>query len=422
MPWSREPSTAGVEPRQHSTALRAQAHPHPPPKLADTVSVTWVAFRSLPQEPTVFLALRDLRFARGRFLLMGAVVGLMAVLAVILSGLSNGLVQDGVSGLRALPVTHLGFQPDVSGDAFSRSTVEQSAWQRAASTPGVRAAAPYGNQLAHAKIARNGAAVDLALFGVEPGSFLAPTPVTGHPLGSEPDGVLVSSKLTKAGVKVGDTLVIDRVGVRLPVIGTIGDDSFGHVAVAYAPLRTWQQVHYGLPGQVPAEAYRQATAVALQLTGGADPAAVGRATGTHVVGLSASFAYSPGFTAETSTMTLIQVFLYLISTLVVGAFFVVWTLQRGSEIALVKALGASSGYLVRDALAQAAVVLIGAVAVGALVGVGLGSLMGGMPFQLRAAPVSLAAGLLIVLGLAGAAVAVRRITSVDPLLALGAHR
>lgn len=33
----------------------------------------------------MFLALRDLRFARGRFALMGAVVALIAVLGVLLS-------------------------------------------------------------------------------------------------------------------------------------------------------------------------------------------------------------------------------------------------------------------------------------------------------------------------------------------------
>ena len=46
-----------------------------------------------------FLALRELAFARGRFALMGAVIALIAVLMVLLSGLSVGLVNDGVSGL-----------------------------------------------------------------------------------------------------------------------------------------------------------------------------------------------------------------------------------------------------------------------------------------------------------------------------------
>ena len=50
----------------------------------------------------MFLALRELRFARWRFTLVGSVVALITVLVVLLSGLSSGLVNDGVSGLQRL--------------------------------------------------------------------------------------------------------------------------------------------------------------------------------------------------------------------------------------------------------------------------------------------------------------------------------
>jgi putative ABC transport system permease protein len=61
----------------------------------------------------MFLALRELTFARTRFGLMGAVIALIAVLMVMLSGLSVGLVNDGVSGLQKLPVTAFAFEKHV---------------------------------------------------------------------------------------------------------------------------------------------------------------------------------------------------------------------------------------------------------------------------------------------------------------------
>ena len=63
----------------------------------------------------MFLALRELRFARGRFALMGLVIALIAVLMVMLSGLSAGLVNDGVSGLKAMPVTAFAFDESTKG-------------------------------------------------------------------------------------------------------------------------------------------------------------------------------------------------------------------------------------------------------------------------------------------------------------------
>ena len=50
----------------------------------------------------MYLAWREILFARTRFLLMGAVLALMSMLVVIISGLTAGLVNDDVSGLNAM--------------------------------------------------------------------------------------------------------------------------------------------------------------------------------------------------------------------------------------------------------------------------------------------------------------------------------
>lgn len=118
-------------------------------------------------------------------------------------------------------------------------------------------------------------------------------------------------------------------------------------------------------------------------------------------------------------MSLIRTFLVVISALVVGAFFTVWTVQRTHQIGLLKALGASTTYVVRDALGQLAIILATATALGMVVAVGAGSLIGGeVPFRLEAGSLISSAALLIVAGMLGSLVALRRITRVDPALAL----
>jgi len=139
--------------------------------------------------------------------------------------------------------------------------------------------------------------------------------------------------------------------------------------------------------------------------------------------LTESFNASPGYEAETLTLSMIQFFLYAISALVVGAFFTVWTIQRSHDLAVLRAVGASSRYLLRDSLMQAAILLVGFTALGVAAGVGMGALMpDAMPFDLEAAPIAVASGLTIALGLIGAAVAVLRIVRIDPLRALGGQR
>ncbi len=375
----------------------------------------------------MFLALRDLRFARGRFALMGAVVALIAVLGVLLSGLASGLADAGISGLRALPVTHIAFDEKATSEQFSRSTVEQEDWEAWSEAPGVERAEPFGNTLVNAQVTQGeekDEKVNLAVFGMAPDSPLAPSPAEGKGLKDGGGGSVITQEIADLGVRVGDVLTADKSGVRLTVTGLVDDTvSYGHIGVAYADLDTWRHLHYGLPGELPEAARRQATAVALTLEDGADATAVEQATGTRADDKETTYGASPGYTAESSTMALIKGFLYAISALVVGAFFTVWTVQRKPEIALLKALGAPTGYILRDALAQVVAVLVVATAVGTAVGLALGSAMiGKAPFSLSAPAIATSAGLLIGLGAVGAAVAVRRITAVDPLTALGATR
>jgi len=376
----------------------------------------------------MFLALRELWFARTRFLLMGAVVALISILMVILSGLSSGLVVDGVSALQRTPVQAFAFAEGTKTDsAFSRSVVTEDQADAWRARPDVARAELFGNTIVNAKT-DGGTPVDLTLFGIRPGSFLEPSVAEGTPIGGDTD-VVLSDSARATGVELGDTIVVDRLGTRLNVVGFTSDKrTFGHVDVAYLPLNTWQEIHAGvrLGEQVPPSAYTEASVVAIEGVDGALPdlAAGDAEAGTAAKTLEESFDASPGYSAEMMTMSMIIAFLYAISALVVGAFFTIWTVQRSREIAVLRAMGASTGFLLRDSLLQAVIVLVGSVAVGVLIGLGLGSGLegSGMPFVLETGPIVQGAVLLIILGLVGAALAVTRIVRVDPLAALGENR
>lgn len=360
----------------------------------------------------MFLAWRDLLVSRGRFVLVGVVISLVALLTTMLSGLATGLVHDGISGLEELPVSHLAFQPG-SEAVFSRSTLTAdnlSPWTDELGD----AASPVGMSFFNAKRS-DGTTVDLALLGVDPDGFLSPTPDVGGGLGSEP-GLVLSHAFEEEGVEVGDELTIVGVDRAVPVVGFTEAGSYGHVDLAFASLETWQELVFG------DNARGRFSAVALQAPDGVDEAdleRIGEASETEAITKEGAYKGSPGFTAETSTMDLIRGFLLLISALIVGAFFTVWTIQRTRQIGLLKALGATNGYVLRDSLGQLAVILVTATAIGVAVALGLGSLVGsGVPFSLEPAPVIASAAALIVLGMAGSLVALRRITSVDPVVAM----
>ncbi|MFI8256125.1 ABC transporter permease [Streptomyces filamentosus] len=375
----------------------------------------------------MLLALLELKAARGRFLLMGSVVVLVAALVGIVSGFTTGLGDDTVSALRRLPATHIAFAAGSDSDQFARGLIDDrtaSGWSGEDHTE----ATPLGVSLTRGTTGR-GVEVDLAAFGVEPGAFAAPATDTGIPLdGAAPNGVVVSRQLVNEGVRVGDTLTVDRLGITLDVVGTTGRSSYGHVPVAYVTTDTWRRIRFTVPGakDLPADLPAQYSAMALRLppdTGTAELAAADHRHGTTTVPLEEAFAAAPGYDGERLTMTSIQTFLFLIAPLVVGAFFAVWTVQRTPELALLRAMGASRRRLLCHTLAQAAVVVVTGTAVGAALASAVGLLVGEqVPFSLPASTLATTMAAVALVGLAGSALTLRRVTTVDPMTMLGAAR
>ncbi|WP_405745722.1 ABC transporter permease [Streptomyces sp. NBC_01525] len=354
----------------------------------------------------MFVAWRDLRFARGRFALMGTVIVLITVLVGLLSGLTAGLGRENTSAITALPADHLVFSKPADGGtvSFTDSRLSRKTVDGWSAVPGVERAEPLGIATAKAEAGRHTAAV--SVFGVGPGSSLAPggAPVTG--------GAVLSRKAADAlGLARGDRLTLG--GRTVTVAAVTGAAMYSHTPVVWTTLDDWRTLPGGGDG---------ATVVALTASG-TDLAAADARLGTTTVTLAGSLAGIGSYTAENGSLQLMRGFLFVISALVIGAFFTVWTIQRSGDVAVLKALGASTGLLLKDALGQAVVLLALGTGVGAALVAGLGAVVGqAVPFVLTPSTVLVPALIMIALGAAGAALAIRRITSVDPLTALGSAR
>ncbi|WP_369232260.1 ABC transporter permease [Streptomyces sp. R21] len=345
----------------------------------------------------MFVAWRDLRLAKGRFALMGAVVVLITLLVGLLSGLTAGLAEENTSAVTGLPADHLAFARPPAGQSvsFTGSTVPERAWRTWADRPGVTSAEPIGIRTLNAAAGDRTAAV--SSFAVRPDAGIAP-----HGVG--PEEIVLSKKAAAAlDVTVGDRVRLG--GTERTVTAVAGEASYSHTPVVWTELSG------------------PATVIALRADG-ADLAAADRAAGTRTLTKDDALTAIGSYQAENGSLQLMRAFLFVISALVIGAFFTVWTIQRSGDIAVLKALGASTPYLLRDALGQAVLML----AAGTALGVGLAAAIGGLvrggdvPFVLDAPTVLGPAGVMIALGALGAGLSVRRITAVDPLTALGSAR
>ncbi|MFB8248958.1 ABC transporter permease [Streptomyces sp. NPDC055952] len=362
----------------------------------------------------MFVAWRDLKFAKGRFALMGTVIVLITLLVGLLSGLTAGLSRQNVSAITGLPADLIAFRAPGGGQdlSYSRSTVTARQWQQWAGSDGVRSAEPLGITTTMATAGDRSAGV--SVFGVRPGSVLAPD---GGRITDEAV-VLSVTAADDLGVEAGDSLGL--AGRRLKVAAVAGDAHFSHTPVVWSSLGTWQRTAPPAGGR---EGPR-ATVIAVTTTAEADPAAIDRRAGTKAVTVEDSLPAIGSYTSENGSLQLMRGFLFAISALVIGAFFTIWTIQRSGDVAVLKALGAPTAYLLRDALGQALLLLVGGTLVGTGIAAAGGALLAGsaVPFLLTPATTLAPAAVITLLGASGAALSVRRITSVEPLTALGSAR
>lgn len=332
---------------------------------------------------SVFIALRDLRFARGRFALLAAVVAVMTLMVVLLTGLTAGLGAAAVSAVDALPADRIAFAAPPPGQDVSFAT---SSLPLLPDTGGE----PLGVGTSRLDAGSRSVAVTVL------GGRLTPSLLRG-----DATGLVAADSLDLA---VGTSVSLG--GVPVTVTGTVRETSLSHLPAVYVPLAVWQRVAHT----------DRVTAYALGAAS-AEPA------GTVTLTRSQARQAVPGYASEQGSLTLMRVLLLIVSALVCGAFFTVWTLQRGHDLAVVRALGAGRAYLLRDAVGQALVVLLG----GVFAGAGAAALLGllarsAVPFVLDLSTVVLPGAAMLAVGLVGAAVPVRRVTAADPLLALGGAR
>ena len=127
---------------------------------------------------------------------------------------------------------------------------------------------------------------------------------------------------------------------------------------------------------------------------------------------------SASYKGEQSSLNLMIVLLYVISALVLGAFFTVWTMQRLRGVAITVALGGTRSSILSDAVGQALVVLAVGIAAGTLLTVGVGGFMEGIPMDVSPSTTLIPAVILLAAGLLGAGLSIIPVLKVDPRKAM----
>lgn len=368
----------------------------------------------------MFLAIKELMHSKLRFLLIGFITVLIAWLVFILSGLGNGLSTLSAATFKNMDADYVTFE-EGSRASMSRSLLSESLVDELKAQKDVKDATPIGATMATVlNDTISDEKVDVAILGITPGSFLEPEIVEGSPLqkGNHLE-VIVNDTLKKKGFKIGDTLKIEGSLEEVKIVGFVTNETYNHLPAIFTTLDKWRAIQFAAPGSDNG-IENPVNAIMLQGENIDSTKLNSQFEGTEIVTKAKAVQGMPGYKEENGTIMMMLAFLLVISAFVLGVFFYVLTLQKSNQFGILKAIGASNRFLGRAIVSQVFILSFISIIIGILLTYGTALILPNeMPFNLDIKLVILYSILLLVISTLGSIASVRRITKIDPLLAIG---
>ncbi|HWL23571.1 MAG TPA: ABC transporter permease [Ureibacillus sp.] len=370
----------------------------------------------------MFLAIKEMKHSKTRFIMIGAIIMLIAWLVFILSGLGNGLASLAASTMKNID-GDLFIYEEGSEAAMMKTKVSGAIADDIEGKYGVNEAAKFGQSTIIVK--QEGAADsaeknDVTFIGIEPGKFIEPKVVKGNQLDSNDKmGVIIDESLQKKGYEIGDTIVVTSSELELKVIGITKGETFNHLPTVFVNLETWQSYAFAAPGSDNG-LENPVTMIALQ--GNSIEAEKIEDNYDLIETFSKSEAVMgmPGYKEESGTIYMMLAFLFAISAVIIAVFFYVFILQKTQQFGVMKAIGASNRFIKNSIISQ--VFLLSLVSI--IAGIVLTYLTAlvfpeGMPFNLDFKMVMVYAAILLIVSVLGSIISTRQVTKIDPLTAIG---
>lgn len=358
----------------------------------------------------MFLGLNEIKYSKGRYVLIVLVMVLVAWLIFILSGLANGLAQG-----NRLAVDQW------QADAVVLSKEANSNLNSSVLDEKVKDTISGGNvqEIGQMSLAiqpaddKKAERTDVSLFGIDQAGFLMPKVIEGHAF-SEKNQVIASETLKNDGFKLGDHLTAGKYDEKLEIVGFIKESSYNIVPVLYTSTETWRSIKYGdnpaMGQSVNGFIIRSKNDQKIK-TSDKD---------SQVIGIEDFIQELPGYSAQNLTLDSMIYFLIAIAAFILGIFIYVMTLQKTAMFGVLKVQGVPTSYLAKAVLLQTTFLAVVGVALGLLLtAVTVIFLPDAMPYATNYGRVALFSLLLVVAAMIGGAFSMRTVAKIDPLIAIG---
>ncbi len=367
----------------------------------------------------MFLALREMRRSKVRFGLLISAIGLLVLLILAQQAIQNGLITSFIGAIDRQSAPVLVYSVD-GQRTLQGSVITPPLEQTVRSTEGIAKSGRIGQGTFTVEVNDSGEDSDAAIIGYDTPDLGAPDQLSAGRLPEGPGEAVGSDSDFELG---------DRIQVLRPRGQTAGTERIEVVGLAAdAQLQVTPTLFVGWPDYVasvesanPDARSVLPSAIGVAPVEGLDPATLAERINdsspeADALTREAAADKTPGVAEVRSSFQVIFLLFGLVVPLVTGLFFLIITLQKSASLTLLRAIGASSGLLVRSLMFQVAVVVGGGLAVGIALYTPLSrAQLGEIKLSFDVGAVLFWSALLLGLGLLSAVAAARRVLAIDPI-------
>lgn len=358
------------------------------------VRLNWSQERSTV--PSVLgLTVADLIHRRRQFLIAVLGAALVLGMALVMSGMSNSFRVEIATTIDDVGADAWVIAEGASGPTTGFAVLPVDAASQFATQPGVERADPMVFAPQTAIAGTSGSQINV--FGHVPDGLGTPEVTEGR-AATAPGEIVLDRRF---GAGLGDQVTMG--GRTLEVVGrTSGHSMFGGIPNAYVALEEMQALLFG----------GQPLHTIVAVVG--EPAPV---PGTQVMTnpeVRTDSLRTMGDAIQSVDTT--QLFMWAVAVVIVAGLMYVSALERSRDFAVMKAMGASSGYVFATQAVQAVVIALLAAAIGILIAVALTPVMS-LPVVVSSGARVAIPFIAVAVGIVSSLAGLRRAVTADPALA-----
>ncbi|MCU5745257.1 ABC transporter permease [Staphylococcus sp. SQ8-PEA] len=345
------------------------------------------------------LAWKEMKYYKFRFILIMMIILLLGLMVLFISGLAKGLGRENISLLDNMNASNYVMQekkqPQLQTSILNHhqsDQIEEVVNQR-----------PL--KLASDKIYTNKDEESIILTNTVKND--KPKLKEGR-YPKEDKEVAINEKLTSQGISVGDTIKL-KGNHKVKVSGILNDTMYSHSSVV-------MMSDNGFNKQVS----KAAKVYPIKNLSEKQKNKLNAIDGVKVYSQDDITQEIPSYQAEQAPLNMMIVSLFVITAIVLSAFFYVMTIQKISQIGILKAIGIKTKHLLLSLVTQILITTLAGVLLAIIIVSGLSIFMPvSMPFHLELTNIGLVIVIFIIVGIVGAILSFIKLFRIDPIEAIG---